>query len=134
MAPIALGNLRTTVKDLVLGGYRIPKDTEVMTMHIIPSLSDEFKDAEKFIPDRYLRSADDEYSYKNAHAFASLPFGFGPRSCIGKRLANLELEIALTKIMRNFKMSWPHEDMKFDATLIYGITDPLKIRVEPVKE
>nr|WCC58036.1 cytochrome P450 [Pharsalia antennata] len=130
IAPIAIANVRTTVKDLVLGGYKIPKDTDVMCMHLISANSDLFKDPEKFIPERWLRSTGDEYSSKNVHPFAYMPFGFGPRSCIGKRLANLEIEVVLAKIIRNFELSWPHEDMLFSGKLLYGIMNPLKVRIK----
>uniref|UniRef100_V5GP28 Cytochrome P450 CYP12A2 n=1 Tax=Anoplophora glabripennis TaxID=217634 RepID=V5GP28_ANOGL len=131
IAPTAIGNLRTTVKDLVLAGYQIPKGTDVMTMHLLSSNSDEiFKDAAKFIPERWLRATEDQYSTKNVHSFAYMPFGFGPRSCVGKRLANLELEVATARIIRNFELSWPHEDMTFSGNLLYGITKPLKLRVK----
>lgn len=130
ISPIGIGNVRTTVKDLVLAGYKIPKGTDVSTMHLISCLSELFKDAEKFMPERWLRSTTDEYSAKNVPPFAYMPFGFGPRSCIGKRLANLELEIATMKIIRNFELSWPHKDMLFSGKLLYGISDPLKIKVK----
>ena len=32
------------------------------------------------------------------HPFASLPFGFGKRSCMGRRLAELELQMALAQV------------------------------------
>lgn len=31
-----------------------------------------------------------------------MPFGFGPRICIGKRLAITEMKIALAKLLRAF--------------------------------
>lgn len=31
-----------------------------------------------------------------------MPFGFGPRICIGKRLAITEIKIALAKLLREF--------------------------------
>lgn len=31
-----------------------------------------------------------------------MPFGFGPRICIGKRLAITEMKIALAKLLREF--------------------------------
>ncbi|NXG06590.1 CP27B protein, partial [Sakesphorus luctuosus] len=32
------------------------------------------------------------------HPFASLPFGLGPRSCVGRRLAELQLRMALAQV------------------------------------
>ncbi|NXE71708.1 CP27B protein, partial [Calcarius ornatus] len=32
------------------------------------------------------------------HPFASLPFGLGPRSCVGRRLAELQLHMALAQV------------------------------------
>lgn len=52
----------------------------------------------EFIPERFLKTTEGELSYKNTHSFVYSPFGFGPRSCIGKRLANLELEVLLSKV------------------------------------
>ena len=36
---------------------------------------------------------------------AWLPFGFGPRNCIGMRLAQMELKIVMIKLLRHFKFS-----------------------------
>ena len=38
-----------------------------------------FKDPVKFKPERWLRGNEEIH-----HAFAALPFGFGPRMCLGK--------------------------------------------------
>ncbi|XP_074037344.1 cytochrome P450 CYP12A2 isoform X1 [Leptinotarsa decemlineata] len=133
IAPAAFVSFRTTVKDLVLGGYQIPKGTNVTLVSICTSNSSEhFKDPEKFMPERWLRETDDEYSFKKVNPFASLPFGYGPRKCIGMRFANLELELALIKIIRSFELSWEHPDMEFASHLLYGISNPLKLTVKEV--
>lgn len=55
-----------------------------------------FPDAKKFIPERWLR--DNNVRKVEINPFVYYPFGFGPRICIGKRLATLELEIFLVKV------------------------------------
>lgn len=132
-APVAIGNARTTINDIVLAGYQIPKDTEVIPILIFASNDEQFyKSANQFLPERWLRSTDSDLSYKNAHPFSYAPFGFGPRACIGKRLANLELEIVLAKIIRNFDLYWPHPDIKFGMEVLYGVAEPLKLHIKPL--
>ena len=46
-----------------------------------------------FRPHRWLRE-----SRERTPAYLTLPFGFGPRSCPGRRLAGQEVAIAVTKV------------------------------------
>ncbi|GFY66330.1 putative cytochrome P450 301a1, mitochondrial [Trichonephila inaurata madagascariensis] len=58
-----------------------------------------FRDADKYIPERWLRSS--RNTEKN-DVFAFVPFGFGPRMCIGRRIAELEMFTLLSKMMQHF--------------------------------
>lgn len=55
----------------------------------------EFEQADKFIPERWLKENTDPKCphAKDVHPFSLLSFGFGPRMCIGKRFADLEMEV-----------------------------------------
>lgn len=52
----------------------------------------QFPEPNSFRPARWLGQS------PAPHPFASLPFGFGKRSCIGRRLAELELQMALAQV------------------------------------
>lgn len=71
--------------------------------------NEHYVQAHEFIPERWLKSStDNDINYKNTHPFVFLPFGFGPRSCVGKRLANMEMEVALAKVrfvLINYKIN-----------------------------
>ena len=54
------------------------------------SLHDE---PEKVKPERWLRSSD-----RKGNPFGFLPFGFGPRSCIGRRIAELETQLVIARV------------------------------------
>ena len=60
-----------------------------------------FKDAESFVPERWL----EWNGYDDQSAFE--PFSLGPRNCIGKNLALVELRIILARVLWNFNMSLP---------------------------
>lgn len=56
-----------------------------------------FYEAKKFIPERWLRK--DGTRNVDVNPWVYQPFGFGPRACVGKRLADLEMEVLLTKVI-----------------------------------
>lgn len=83
-----------------LSTFSIYLQTEVVMSNLVLSMDDKYVPrAKEFLPERWLRSTEGELSYKNMHKFVVLPFGVGPRSCIGKRLAKLELETAIAKVI-----------------------------------
>ena len=47
---------------------------------------------------------------------AWVPFGIGPRACIGERFAMIEMKIAMTKLLNNFRLE-ASEDTKQDFYL-----------------
>nr|CAI5851025.1 unnamed protein product [Callosobruchus analis] len=98
-APFLTRNLPETIE---VGGYQIPKHT-LIVMSIYTSGRDErfFEKPEKFIPTRWSR----EYpSGSPISQNASLPFGIGARSCIGRKIAEAQLHGALGKILREYKV------------------------------
>lgn len=134
--PPTAGNLRRADEDLVLSGYRIPKGTEVAMGQMISYKSDkQFPQSEKFIPERWIKTNKDPecpHTKETAHAFAFLPFGFGPRMCVGRRFAELEIEVLLIRIIQNYKMEWNHEDMKIRSVLVNVPDGDLKFKFTEV--
>ncbi|CAL1603641.1 unnamed protein product [Knipowitschia caucasica] len=99
--PVLPGNGRITQDDLVVGGYFIPKGTQLALCHYSTSLEEEsFVDAMDFRPDRWVRKDTTDH----VDNFGSLPFGYGIRSCIGRRIAELEMHLALTRIIQKFRI------------------------------
>ncbi|MCI4379078.1 hypothetical protein PGIGA_G00223700 [Pangasianodon gigas] len=66
---------------------------------------------EKFIPERFTPEAK-----ASRHPFVYLPFGAGPRSCVGMRLAQLEIRMALVNIFKTFNLM-ACEDTEVPLTL-----------------
>ena len=57
-----------------------------------------FPKPKEFIPERWLRDTTGELAKGKQYPFATKPFGFGPRSCIGQRFAENEIFIGVTKV------------------------------------
>ncbi|KAL1486985.1 hypothetical protein MTO96_046724, partial [Rhipicephalus appendiculatus] len=93
--PIIPGVNLKLKRDIVMSGYHIPANVVLRTEWFVAGrLEDNFTQASTFLPERWLKSSEEQSGKARAwamHPFASLPFGTGPRTCIGKRIAEMEL-------------------------------------------
>ncbi|RUP04376.1 MAG: cytochrome P450 [Mycobacterium sp.] len=96
LCPPAAGTPRRLNTDLAVDGYRIEAGTvavvDFYALHRDPQLWD---DPLTFDPDRFLPERS-----KGRSRWQYLPFGGGPRSCIGDHFAMLEATLALATIIR----------------------------------
>lgn len=94
-------------QDVQVGGYTIPKGVRVqaavMEIHMDPKF---WPEPETFDPERFIDTNAGSQPYY-------LPFGVGPKMCMGKRFALLEMKINLAHILKNFeiKLSAPTQDI-----------------------
>ncbi|CAL8320311.1 unnamed protein product [Merluccius merluccius] len=100
--PVVPGNARLTVeKEIMVGGYLFPKKTLFHLCHYAVSYDEKvFPEPHAFRPSRWLRT---DTQPKN-HPFGSVPFGFGIRACLGRRLAELEMYLLLSRLMQHFEV------------------------------
>ncbi|XP_075970526.1 cytochrome P450 302a1, mitochondrial [Anticarsia gemmatalis] len=123
--PVSVGVGRLSQKDFILRGYLIPKGTVIVTQNMFASRLPQYvRDPLKFCPERWLRDSD---SYENIHPFLSLPFGFGPRSCIARRLAEQNISIALIRIIRDFEIKWMGGELGIRTLLINKPNQPIAL-------
>nr|AEL88547.1 cytochrome P450 CYP6DJ2v1 [Dendroctonus rhizophagus]UUB32644.1 cytochrome P450 CYP6DJ2 [Dendroctonus rhizophagus] len=61
---------------------------------------DHYPDPERFDPDRFSSQNKD-----SINKFAYIPFGEGPRNCIGKRFGLMQASIGLIEILKTFKIT-----------------------------
>ncbi|XP_054706842.1 LOW QUALITY PROTEIN: uncharacterized protein LOC129216650 [Uloborus diversus] len=111
--PIAGGAARVLDHDVVMSGYKIPAGTMIaIALQEVYRREEYYKNPHEFCPERWLEKD------QNFNPFAFLPFGFGTRSCIGRRLAELEMITLTTEIIKNFKVEYHHEDIDMITRLI----------------
>ncbi|XP_029930532.1 sterol 26-hydroxylase, mitochondrial isoform X1 [Myripristis murdjan] len=101
--PVVPGNGRfTTENEVVVDNYWFPKRTQFHLCHYAASHDKaEFPDPEVFMPERWLRGGTTRYQH---HPYSFIPFGVGVRACVGKRVAELEMYFALSRLMQHYKV------------------------------
>jgi cytochrome P450 len=117
---------RVAVEDVTVGGYRLPRKTMVVVcpyaLHRQPHL---WPDPERFDPDRF--SAEAEASRPR---LAWLPFGAGPRVCIGAQFAALEAQLLLAQIARRFDLEPVDQNpVGVDFRSVLRPARPVRLRV-----
>lgn len=125
----ALLIIRECTEDAIYKGIRIPKgcgiNIPVYVLHRDPDLWDNPLD---FNPENFSPEAKEKRD-----PFAFLPFGAGPRQCIGMRLALLEIKIALMKIMQRFKFERAPETvekLEHRAVVLLTPKDTIYVKVK----
>ncbi|MCE9545448.1 MAG: cytochrome P450 [Planctomycetia bacterium] len=96
--PASSYSQRANIEPVDLGPFRlVPGTTIVFSPFITHHLSDLYEAPEAFRPDRWLGMEQSPYAY--------LPFGAGPRMCMGATLAMMTFKVALPTILQRFRLS-----------------------------
>ncbi|XP_015875605.2 protein LUTEIN DEFICIENT 5, chloroplastic [Ziziphus jujuba] len=122
--------IRRSLENDVLGGYPIKRGEDIFislwNLHRSPK---HWENADKFEPERW--PLDGPNPNEVNQNFSYLPFGGGPRKCVGDMFATYETVVALAMLVRrfNFQMALgaPEVNMTTGATI--HTTDGLKMTV-----
>jgi cytochrome P450 len=91
---------RTAIEDVTIGGYAVPAGAVVFmspyATHRHPAF---WPNPEAFDPRRF-----DPALVESQHRFAYIPFGGGPRACIGASFATVELVLVVATIARKWRL------------------------------
>ncbi|XP_077880864.1 cytochrome P450 3A4 isoform X3 [Ictidomys tridecemlineatus] len=96
--PVVERIVRVCKKDVELNGVFIPKGTIVaIPIYSLHQNSMYWPEAEKFYPERFSKKNKD-----SINPYVYMPFGNGPRTCIGMRFALMNMKLALIRLLQNF--------------------------------
>eukprot|EP01018_Ginkgo_biloba_P022417 Gb_25247 [translate_table: standard] len=101
--PPVVALIRQTHQDMQLGTISVPAGTQllfpILALHQEEALWG--KDAKEFNPERF----NEGISKAAKHPMAFMPFGLGPRICVGQNFALLQAKVVLAMILQRFSFS-----------------------------
>ena len=116
---------RMVTADIEVDGYRLPAGTAavvaIYAMHRDPAL---WEDPLRFDPDRFSPER-----CKGHNRWQYLPFGGGPRACIGDHFAMLEATLALATILRRIEIDSLSGDFPTITPLTMIAAAPVRARI-----
>ncbi|WP_306322302.1 MULTISPECIES: cytochrome P450 [unclassified Streptomyces] len=124
--PAAAAVGRQAVADTEIDGVLLPAGADVtISAYVTHRDPAHWPDPMRFDPDRFLPEAE-----KGRHRYAWMPFGGGPRACVGAQFAMLESVLGLATLLRSYEVV--AEDDREIATA-FGITmrpaEPVRLRL-----
>ncbi|EDV28025.1 uncharacterized protein TRIADDRAFT_53176 [Trichoplax adhaerens] len=119
---------RESIVDDVIGDYYIPKGTKLfLCLAVTHRLEKFWKDPLTFNPDRFM----EEKNYDN---FTFSPFGLGSSSCIGKKLALIEVKVIFTILVSAFRFEIlpESEDVKLARYTVLQPDRDIFVKISPI--
>jgi cytochrome P450 len=125
LCPPGSGTMRSPTRDIVVDGHRVEAGTIALVsfyaLHRDPTL---WEEPLRFDPDRFLPQRS-----KGRSRWQYLPFGGGPRSCVGDHFAMLEATLALATIVRSAEIESLGGDFPLETPFTVIAAAPVLARV-----
>jgi cytochrome P450 len=101
--PAGVASPREAATDVTVAGYRIPEGTLILwSAHLAGRDPATWPDPLGFDPDRFVDPTPEQEA---AAAAAWVPFGGGPRNCIGFALAQMELTLVISRLAQRLDVT-----------------------------
>jgi cytochrome P450 len=96
--PVLPSALRRTKARIQLGDWVIPEDTLVWaSIQLVQASEENFPDAASFNPDRFVGGGPNPFTW--------IAYGGGMHRCIGAAFANMEMDVTLRTLLREFRFA-----------------------------
>jgi cytochrome P450 len=118
---------REVIREFEIGGYTLPVGSQVTvspyTLHRDPRF---YTEPDRFMPERWV-----DPGFSPPPRFAYLPFGGGPRVCIGNHFATMELALVLACMMQQVKLTVASDyKLRLSPVVTMRLTDNLRVLVK----
>ncbi|PTE06649.1 cytochrome P450 [Mesorhizobium helmanticense] len=115
-------NIRYVTQEVIIEGHRFERGARVMLLPFIANRNGSiYANPDAFDPNRYL----------SAEPRPLFPFGNGPRVCIGRALAELEMQTFVVGTLKRFRLSMACAPKAIGGVLLQPNQD-VKVRLTPL--
>lgn len=121
--PIFIYQLKTDYVQIPAGTTVLIAVQAMSTLH--------FSKPDEFIPERWMIG---HPLHDEVEPFATLYFGHGRRKCIGMRIAKLEINVLMVKLLQKFKISYHHKPIRTVNRVVNFPDQPLRFNFEDRKQ
>ncbi len=80
-----------------------------------------------------LRNSHLRYRERQLQAYSSLPFGQGVRSCIGRRLAELQLHLLAARLVQEWRLATPTQHVQYITRMIGVPSKNIQLHLTPLR-
>src|SRR5262245_625162 len=116
---------REAVEDVELGGYTVRRGSWLLIApYIVQRDPRNFPDPERFDPDRFKPGRIDEIP-----PYAYIPFGGGPRICIGNSLATMEIILLAATVLQGFHIKLEQGAPESELEVVLRPKHGLRVRL-----
>ncbi len=125
LLPPGLWFLRVAMADTTIGGYAVPAGTRILwspaVIHRDPAL---YPAPDAFRPERWATIDPSPYEY--------MPFGAGPRRCLGATFAELEMKLVLPRLLQRYRLALrPGTRVRLGGSPLAAPRDGLPMTIRP---
>ncbi|XP_056897784.1 cytochrome P450 3A40-like isoform X3 [Takifugu flavidus] len=121
---------RMTKTSVEINGFTIPKGTVVaIPVYVLQHDKAYWPEPEAFKPERFSKENKD-----NVDPYAYLPFGAGPRNCIGNRFALVSMKLVIAEILQHYSFVPCKETdipMVLNTEGLVAPKNPIKLKLKP---
>jgi len=132
--PTALNRIIVSKAGQMVAGRHVPHNTTCGVHQLAANrLEANFARPEEFLPERWFDDTPAEFAHDRRDIYQ--PFSFGPRNCIGKPIAYMEMRVLMAKFLYNFTFELANPDFDWVSTKkAYGAWDNggLKLRLKKI--
>ena len=109
---------RDCIRDVIIGDYEIKKGTSILIdskgIGIEPKFWNHQTDLHVFRPERWKE-------YKPSVMESVMPYGFGKRGCLGRKIVSAQLKVFIAALLCNYRISLRDPNEKIDIDIRFGL-------------